>query len=178
MSAANNLFSKRNVLIGGSVGLCLLGAGYLYYTSNQRKLYQQLWDKAPDTNDVADGIYGDWHDVLNCPCWNPQYLSLATIQKPTIDIVTASKYAQDILAAKGFALLPDNEPAIISVFQKLKNWADVAKVSQAFTAVSKGQQLKDFLEKVMNDEGVIGGLFTDHKNRMEEIYNIISRLPK
>ena len=55
--------SKRNVIIGGSIGLCLLGAGFLVYTNRQKALYSQIWDKVGAVDDIKDGAFGDFRDV-------------------------------------------------------------------------------------------------------------------
>ncbi len=162
--------SKRNVIIGGSIGLCLLGAGFLVYTNRQKALYSQIWDKVGAVDDIKDGAFGDFRDVYACPCWNPSYLNQAGTSNTTLDYATARDYAQKIYDAHAKGLISNNQDAVVSIFNKFQNRSDIAKVSQLFSDMKFGS-LKDYLKSFM--EGTV-----TRKNYMQDIFDIISKLPK
>lgn len=165
--AQDNLFSKKNVLIGGGVALCIIGVGFLVYSNRQKALYQAIWDKA-DNPDVSSGQYGDWRDVYDSPAWNPVYMNQAGVSPTTLDYGTAKDYAQKIHDAKG--TVSSKQDDVVAIFNKLNNKTDVAKLSSMFASMKFGN-LKDYMKSFM--EGNI-----TRKNYMEDIYTVLLKLPK
>ena len=162
-----NSFSKKEVLIGAGVGICLLSVGFIVYSNRQKNLYQQIWEKA-GSDDVAEGVFGDWRDVYESPAWNPKYLSQSGISPTTLDYGTAKDYAQKIHDAKG--TVSSKQDDVVAIFNKLQNRTDVAKLATMFSSMKFGN-LKDYMKSFME-----GSLM--RKNYMDDIYNVFLKLPK
>ena len=167
----SELLSKRNMLIGSGVLVCLVGIGVVIYTNKQKTLYQQVWDKASgSSSDVAAGVNGDWTDVYALDSWNPSYLNQSDVSPTTLDYATSRAYAQSLYDAHTKGLL-NKQADVVAVFNKLQNQSDLAKVAQQFSAMKFGYTLKDYLKSFME-----GGVLSH--NYMQDIYGIISKLPK
>ena len=166
----SQLFSKRNVIIVCSLGLSILGIGFIVYTNKQKTLYSQLWNKIDSSSDdgVGAGIQGNWRDVYDYTFWSPSYLSTAGASTPTLDYTNAKADAEKIYKA-GTGLI-HNQSDVVSVFATLKNRSDLAKLSQMFASLKYGD-LKDFLKGFME-----GGIVVT--NYMPQIYDILKKLPK
>jgi hypothetical protein len=168
--ANDNLFSKRNQLIAlGGIG-CLFAGIFIVYSNRQKKLFSDILAAVENPQEtVIDGAFGDWRDVYSCDCWTPMYLKKAGISPTTLDYATAKNYAKIIYDAKNKGLISNNQDSVVSVFNKLKNKADLARVSEMFSNMKYGS-LVDYIKPFM--ESSLG-----RRNYMEDIYNIVSKLP-
>lgn len=165
---SQNIYSKRNVLIASGGAACLFAIGFLIYSSKQKAFYQQIWDKSGDGNEGE--VFGDWQDVYGYDFWQPAYLDKNGISPSTLDYATTKDYAQKIYNAHAQGLVGNKQDDVVSVFNKLKNKTDVAKLSKMFNDMKFGS-LKDYLKSFME-----GNL--TRKNYMDDVYKIILKLPK
>lgn len=181
MATQKNSHTKSILLVGGTVAVLCIGLAVAVSVNkkNSKKLLDDwlAYLTNPSSNDVLEGggELGTSDDLYSSDIWNPRiYMAKKGISNPTIDIATAKKYAQQIYDSKGLGLLPDNERQVITIFQKMRNRTDVAKLADAFPLIAKGESLYPYLQSFMNNEGV---LFSDKKNYTTDILNIIKKLP-
>ena len=163
-----NFFSTRNVLIGSGISLVLLVAWVVWYRRQREGLFNAILTEIRSPQDTLKyGPAGTFKDMWSYGFWDPiTYLGQPGIAKPTIDIATGKKWVQEINKAKGFGgLLPDDEDAVIAVFQRLKNRSDVAKLADAYRLQYPGNTLKGFLKSFFQDKD------------SEELFNLLKKLP-
>jgi hypothetical protein len=91
--------------------------------------------------------------------------------KKTINFSVLKQYAKTIHDAKG-AIMPDDEPKVIGVFNQLQNIYDVSALSFAFFQ-SYGEDLYMYLSSFMDNTDVY---FSDRKNYMEKIKERVNQI--
>ena len=160
---------KGNQLIALGFFVVVAFTGVLIYVKRQENLFEEISNAIDSKNKLEAGIYGDWRDLAGGDFWNPKlYLSRKDIQPPTIDQITASKYAKEIHDSIGALSITSNQDAAIAVFKKLSNRADLSKVADRFSSIYKGTLL-NFLNTHFNSALT--------QNYVIQIYELVKSLP-
>lgn len=172
--------NKTYLYIG--LGVCVavaaaIGIGVTVNRSRKKREITELLAAINNTDPLSGGAgaTGTSSDIYDADIWNPRmYMKKAGISAASMDIKTATRYADEIYKSKGFALIPDDELRALTALKHANNRTDIAKIADAFQIKYK-QPLEAFLKSFMDNTDV---LFSDKKNYTDEVQKIIKSLPK
>lgn len=177
MSAKPN---KTYLYIG--LGVCVavaaaIGIGVIVNRNRKKREITELLAAINNGDPLSGGLgeTGTSSDIYDADIWNPRiYLKKSGISAASMDIKTATKWADEIYKSKGFSLYPDDELRAITALKRANNRTDIAKIADAFQLKYK-QPIEAFLKTFMDNTSV---LLSDKKNYTDEVYKIIKSLPK